>query len=454
VDTTASSVSTERWGAALDYVLNLRAENAAHDGIDQAAHMPTWPVLESAALHGPAGEFVNLVAPHTEADSAALLIPFLVAAGNAAGKVPCRAPDGTTHYLNLFAQLTGATSKARKGSSWRHVERFFERIDPVWAGERIQAGLSSGEGLIWGVRDPIVKREPVRERGRVIDYQEVEIDPGVTDKRLLLVETEFASVLKVLAREGNTLSAVLRQAWDSGNIRTLTKNTPAHATGAHVSIIAHITIEELLRYFDSTEAASGFGNRFLFACVRRSKLLPRGGHIDEAAQSALADKVARALTSARRVIEFNESAYELWDGLYPSLSAERPGLLGSMLARSEAQVSRLAFVYAVLDGCNLVEPQHLLAATALWEYCEASVHYIFGEKLGDPAADSILSALREGKNGMTRTEISNLFGRHVGAERIDRTLERLLRANLAERQIVATGGRSAELWRAKKAKER
>jgi Protein of unknown function (DUF3987) len=413
---------------------------------------PRWPELDPAALYGLAGEFVDLIEPQTEADAAALLGQFLTAFGNAAGKTVCRAPDGTKHYLNLFMLLCGSSSKARKGSSWYFVKQLFDHADTEWTRERVQSGLSSGEGVIWAVRDAIIKREPVREKGRVVDYQDVEVDPGVTDKRLLVFESEFASVLKVLAREGNTLSAIIRQAWDTGDIRTMTKNSPAKATGAHISTVAHITIEELLRYFDSTEAASGFGNRFLFLCVKRSKYLPRGGRVDQAALQALAACLVRALAFARSVseFEFSEAAYKVWDRLYPTLSAERPGLLGSMLARSEAQVSRVAFVYAALDCSRTVEPAHLLAAVALWEYCEASVEYIFGAKLGDPAADAILAALREHKDGLTRTDISNLFARNQSADRIERALDALLRANLVERQPKSS--HTPERWTTKTTK--
>src|SRR5205823_2555764 len=99
---------------------------------------------------------------------------------------------------------------------------------------------SSGEGLIWAVRDRIMKREKVKEKGEV-SYVEVEADPGVSDKRLLVYEPEFANVLKQTERQGNTLSAILRQAWDGLDLRTLTKNSPARSTGAHVSLIGHIT---------------------------------------------------------------------------------------------------------------------------------------------------------------------------------------------------------------------
>ncbi len=48
-----------------------------------------------------------------------------------------------------------------------------------------------------------------------------------------------------MAREGNTLSAIIRQAWDTGNLQVKTRNNPNRATGAHISIIGHITKDEL-----------------------------------------------------------------------------------------------------------------------------------------------------------------------------------------------------------------
>ena len=89
-------------------------------------------------------------------------------------------------------------------------------------------------------------------------------------------------------------SGMLRNLWDRGDVRSLTKTSPVRVTGAHVSIIGHITQDELLRYLDRTEVANGFGNRFVWGCVRRSKLLPDGGRVPEEALRILAQTRARA----------------------------------------------------------------------------------------------------------------------------------------------------------------
>jgi hypothetical protein len=102
----------------------------------------------------------------------------------------------------------------------------------------------------------------------------------VLDKRLLVLEPEFAQVLRQGMRAGNTLSATIRCAWDNGNLQTLTKNDPVKATGAHVCVVGHITADELRAELTATDSANGFANRFIFMCVQRSKTLPFGGPME------------------------------------------------------------------------------------------------------------------------------------------------------------------------------
>ena len=86
-------------------------------------------------------------------------------------------------------------------------------------------------------------------------------------------------------------------------------------------------------------------------------------------------------------IHRNDEARTLWHEVYGPLSEGRPGLAGALLGRAEAHVLRLALLYALLDHSRFIEAPHLMAALALWDYCERSVYYIFGDNLGDPVAD-------------------------------------------------------------------
>lgn len=408
-----------------------------------------WPEpLSDAAYWGLAGDIVRRIEPHSEADPAALLTSLLVAFGNLIGRTAYFEAEGSRHYLNLFTALVGNTSKGRKGSSWSQVSRLCNQFDEPWATTRILKGLSSGEGFIHAVRDPVEQQQPVRDRGRVIEYQNVIVDPGVDDKRLLVIEEEFASVLAVSAREGNILSPRLREAWDTGNLRTMTKN-PVCATGAHVSIIGHITRDELRRLLTLTEQSNGFGNRFLWLCVRRSKCLPEGGRIHEVDFSDLVKRLedARHFATALGAIERDEEAREFWHDIYPALSEGKPGLTGAMLGRAEAQVMRLACLYAVLDRSHLVCIQHLQAALAVWDFCEASTKHIFGSSLGNKEADALNAALRAAHpTGLTRTEISAAFSRNKESAQIDAALRVLVEHGLVRFEIERINNRDVERW--------
>ena len=424
-----------------------------------------WPdPLREEAFHGPAGQFVRIVEPHTEADPAALLGQFLTGAGSILGKNCYFQVERTRHYPNLFSVYVGRSSKARKGTALGHVRRLLEKVDTEWIDRCLKSGLSSGEGLIYAVRDDSSKLEAVRQGGQVKRYEGVTV-PGVHDKRLLVVEEEFASPLKMMSRDGNVLSPVLRNAWDSSPLNTLTKQDPLQATGAHISLIGHTTPMDLSKYLDSTEASNGYGNRHLFFCVDRARLLPLGGDLNEVDLEPIIKQLrdsAELATCAGEhgagSLTFDEAAREMWCDIYPELSAAKPGLLGSMTARAEAQVIRLSSIYALLDSSLDIRIEHLQAALAVWSCCEASCRYLFGGSLGDPDADQILRGLRQKPEGLTRTEISkSVFNRHRSAARIDRALLLLEKHGLARFDARPTKGRPVELWiateTAKKGKE-
>lgn len=428
----------------------------AGDGGERAAaparKNTQWPAdAAPEAFYGLAGDIVRTMEPHTEADPHALLTNILVAFGNAAGPGHHFVVGQEHHGLRLNAILVGETGHGRKGQSWAEIRGLLERVEPDWAGQRITSGLSSGEGLIWAVRDPQSRQEPVKQGGRVVDYEMVVVDAGVSDKRLLVVEPEFARTLKVMGRDGNILSAVVRQAWDSGNLRVLTRNSPIQATGAHISAIGHITREELLRHLDTTEAANGFGNRLMWVAVKRSNVLPEGGSVPDHDLNRLVEGMRNALDFAKQTREMRRDAQarDLWADRYPDLSAGRPGLYGALTGRAEAQVMRLACVYALLDATETVKVPHLLAALAFWSRAEATVRYIFGDATGDVVADAIMQALRA-QGSLTQTDIySGLFGRHHSADRIARALSILQDTGLVASESQETQGRPVTVWRSR-----
>jgi hypothetical protein len=397
-----------------------------------------WPTPpDPAAYHGLAGDVVRRIDPETEADPVAILVQFLAWFGNAIGRSAFYPVGASRHHPNLYVCLVGRTAKARKGTSLAWVRELFTRADPGWSQSRVLGGLSSGEGLIHEVRD---QPAAAGEEGNPFGPER--------DKRLLAVEEEFAGVLRASGREGNTLSAVLRQGFDSGNLGVLTRNHPLRARGAHISLVAHVTRDELVKVLSTLDVSNGLANRFLWVCARRSKLLPDGGNLLDLAD--LTTRLCEALEAARvvRSLSRDTGARDLWHHHYERLTTERPGTLGLVTNRAEVLVLRLSVIYALLDRAGCVRREHLAAALALWDYAERSCRWVFGESAGSDDADELLALLRQaGPAGLTATEISNAFGRHKPAAALKRALTQLCDHGLVSPGRAAAGGRPAEPWK-------
>jgi hypothetical protein len=351
-----------------------------------APDAPGWPgAMGDEAYIGIARRIVEAYDPITEADRAAILLSLLAGFGNLVGRDPHMILDGSRHTCALYVLIVGESAKSRKGTSWNRTAEIMQRTDPQWFESRIVGGLSSGEGLIFEVRDPVVERVRKKdgrrdEDGDLIDddgsgYVESVVDPGVEDKRLLVVETEFAQPLRVLRRESNILSANLRNLWDRGSGGALTKHSRTRATNAHVSIVGHITQEELRREMTETSMFNGFANRFVFVCARRSKRLAGGGALDDWTRDEFGMELATAADWANKVHEvtFDPDAWALYENAYNGeLAVEHAGPYGAVTARGEPMVCRLSMIYALLDGASLIRPQHVRAGLAVWRYCDAS----------------------------------------------------------------------------------
>lgn len=379
--------------------------------------------MADEAFYGLAGDIINLIEPHTEADKNGLLVQLLAAVGNAVGTGVYYRVESTIHNLNLFVVIVGDTSKSRKGTSWNWINRFVRMADDDWH-KCLANGMSSGEGIIYQVRD-------------------TDDEYDKPDRRLMIVEGEFAQALKVARREGNTLSPVLRNAWDGGVLRTLTKNSPVISTNSHISIIGHITEEELMRQLNEVEMANGLGNRFLWVSVRRSKLLPFGGGVDDDRLAPLAYELSQvfAISHDNKVITMEDAARKLWVTFYEQLSDGNGfGLIGSMTARMEAQMVRVACIYAVLDKSHIITTNHLQAAKAVIDYCDRSVRHIFATATGNAIADTILRTLQT-ERGLSRTAIGLMGAGHWKKYQIDEAVAILVEEHSVIEVDISTGGR-------------
>lgn len=391
-----------------------------------------WPAApDRAAYHELLGQIVTTIAPHTEADPVAILTQLLVAFGAAVGRGTFFEVEATRHHPNEFMLLVGDSAKARKGSSWDHVRRLLAAVDPTIE-RRILTGLSSGEGLIWAVRDPTTQ------------------DPGHVDQRLLVIEPEFSSVLRASAREISTLSPTLRSAWDGRPLAILTRTAPARASGAHIALIGHITQTELRRHTTTLELSNGYLNRILIVACRRQRLLPEGGDPDPLNATGLPRLLAATVKHAQTAgqIRLDQDARELWHDAYHQLAQPESGVLGQITARAEAHVIRLALIYALADGARDIRAPHLHAALALHDYAARSAAWALTGATGQPLAEQIHAALHASPAGLTRSQISDTLNHNQPTGQLDRALRALQAAGRATVTQIATGGRPAQLWNA------
>jgi hypothetical protein len=418
-----------------------------------------WPAsIGKAGYYGIAGEFVELVRPHTEADPNAILMAFQTYAGNLLGRNYFVPTGADRHCGNLNTCLVGPTSGGRKGSAISAAEQFFIQGPDAPGMPRVLYGISSGEGVIWAVHDSITKRQYNKQTKT---FEDVVVEENIEDKRTLYCLSELQQSITNMRRPDSILSAVLRQAWDKDRISSPSKNSAATATGAHISMVAGISKEELLAETSTADAQNGTLNRFLFVCCQRARLLPEGDSFYQLTETRewgdLQRRFSRNIRNAAGAplhIPRSVEAQKAWglnqypnDGnLYQKLSQLRPGLWGTVTARAPQQVIRLSLITSVINGYRTIETEHQDAGWEQWRYCDDSCKFIWGDTT-DPTAGRILRGLRDSLQGLTRSEIrSELFFGHISKEDIDSAVAWLSLRGLAYTQMCSTGGRPLEKW--------
>ena len=423
------------------------------------ASVARWPApMRKEAFYGPLGDAVVALEDRVETCREALLFEVIAFHGSAIGRTAYVQVQRTRHYANEYGALVGRSSRSRKGSVRDVAADLIGFADPGWKENAIIGGATSGEGIVNAVRDPVIRKRRASQKDRddpamsdAIDdegYIVEEVDAGVSDKRKVFDEGELSVVYKVASREGNILSEKLRDFFDKGSGQITNKNSPARATNAHVTINGHITAEELRARLTELDAASGWANRFLYCATRRVRRLPFGS-IDDDQIKALTPPIKQGLDWARKHkprLTWGESAVGRWRQFYNAISDDTEGLTGRLTDRAEAHVLRIAISYAVADRSRTIERPHLEAALAVWDYCAASVAWIWGAALGSAKAERILAALKQ-RDERSRTELYDLFSRHVDEREMTEARDLLRTRGYVDMTIVPTGGRPVEIWK-------
>ena len=408
-----------------------------------AADAPWNVTLPDVAMPGVLGDIIRTVETGTEADPAAILVSLLAACGVAVGLGPRLEIGGTSHYARTHLLIVGRTAEGRKGESWAVVQRIMRgALGEAWDTYEI-SGLSSGEGLIQAVEDG-----------------EREGNEPVPEKRRVVFESEFARTLRVSRREANTLSSVLRQAWDSNSYGIMTR-VARRATNVHLAVVGQITPEELRSEVDLLDQQNGLLNRFLL-CYSHRRVLRPTPVIDSRALDAHADSLGRVLRAGEpaRLYDRDREADLLWREVYLAMN-DLSAPIPAVEARGAPMIARLSLLYAVLDGANIIRASHLRAAVEVWWYAVQSTRRAYGERaarFGDPVADAILREFRdqariEGRRPVvSQSDVHASLGRNTGRGGVTTALRLLAEHGLLERVVQSSdasrkAGRPSVNWR-------
>lgn len=396
----------------------------------EESHSPLTPYgnkeLFEDSLHGLPGRIVKQVDRYTEADPAAVLLQLLCMFANCIGLSPHLKIGNRIHNARIYVSVVGGTSTGRKGTSMSVAKDLMQAADEEYVKNCFIKGASTGEGIISA------------------------FSSAQGEKKLQIIEEEFSSILSRKKRDGSVMSEVLREGYDSSSFQITNKNSPIKVDNSHLSLIVHITPQELEKTFASVDAANGFANRFIWLISHRSKLLSKGSTVPDSLNRDLALEIRQTLEVARAFseIKFHDSTSTLWDKLYFELNEEIPGVVGAISARGVVNTFRLALIYALFDKSNVILPAHLEAAYSLWMYSLDCIRKIFAKDELSSLANRIYSEILT-ETAITKTDLSRALSGHKDRVLTESALEELAQRDLIERSMESTAGRSRELIRRK-----
>ena len=419
--------------------MSSRSAEVPHSGLAAAKatandqFLPPRP--DPACFYGLVGDVAREGSDGNEASPIAIAGNFMAYLSCAIGRGPYLAVGNTSHHTRIFSLHIGRSGRGRKGDALSLVMRIDESLRgkrPDLAPQVHRGGLSSREGLAALIHD-----------GYMFGKQQV---PAIRDKRLWIVESEFANVLQQCRRGGNTLSAALRDCWDGVDLKPATKSNKVYATAPHIGLSGAITPAELLTLMQQRELQNGFANRFLMVWAERGEVHPFPKRSTQANVDALADRIIDILEftglpdetiNDHKALTLSREARLRYAHIYrEDLSGDCEDLLmESVLERRAPMLLRIAMLFALTDQQEEIEVQHINAALRWIEYATASARFTFSAlKMAQTATQVELTAGKIveflAKNGSTTRKdlIVRCFQRHHPVALIDAGLSHLSKA--------------------------
>lgn len=404
---------------------------------------PTW---SDDILYGIAGNIIRKASAYCEAHPASMYLDLLVSMGNIFGRGPYFKVNSTKHFTNEFAALVGETATARKGTGADSVKNLLSQIDADWLNKRTMSGFGSAQAIISAIRDSFV--QSVRDKKGVNGFKDIVVQ-GVEDKRLFIREAELSQVFNLANMKDSQVDVILRLGWDGSSLQNIVKGKSADGISQsvgcrepHFSISAATNVPELLKKMPQGADSNGFGNRFLYCYMYRTKKCPNGGPEMDWSKEVVELVDTIGFAQGVKHVGMSKAANAMWIRLYMDMEDHLPsGLIGLMIARRTAHIKRLAMIFALLDKKDQIDSCHLRAAKKLWDYCEDSARYIF---TGCSLEQQRILKFVTDHQPVTLTRIrEELFQRNKKAEWIKLQTDDLIRNGFLSitDQVIAPGKR-------------
>ena len=329
-----------------------------NDGAAVAAHRNA-PQPDPAGLYGLIGDVARAGSDGTETNAYAIAANFMAYLSCAVGRGVYLPIGNTRHHARLFCLHIGRSGRGRKGDAVSlvlRIDQALRAMDNAFAPQIHRGGLSTREGLAALIHDGY-------RQGR----QDV---PAIEDKRLWVVESEFANVLHQGRRDGNTLSAALRDCWDGVDLKPATKSNRLYASDPHVCLSGAISPGELTGLMSARELTNGFANRFLMIWAERTRMLPFPKETPQVVVEQLAARTREVLAFVRADqhgerdhlrMELSPQAQWSYSQLYRGELNDDlgDGVIGALLERRAPMLLRLAMLMALTDLQTRIDAQHI-----------------------------------------------------------------------------------------------
>lgn len=430
--------------------------NKGRDCANLGQEPPEWdalatpPKADPLMFYGLLGRFARQAAEGTEVNPVAAMAAAMTWLSGSMGRNPVIHVGNDWHRLNLFAKHVGRSSRGGKNMALGLLKDVIKVIGKLPDGAALcpqmhSGGLSSREGLAWLIHDGY-------KQGKE------EFLP-IADKRLFVVETEFANVLAQGKRDNNTLSTALRDAWDGGSIKPAVKGCRVWATRTHIALYGCITPGELRSRMASNDLSNGFANRFMIFWAERQGCIPFPQRARDEVADGFAQEFGKIIRhglggypseTSPRVLRMSKQGAGLYADCYREFRQPHPAgeLITGLLERRAPMLLRISGLFAMTDLQDEICRKHIEAAKCWMDYYTGSVAMIFAPTVDAEAeahrnedAEKLLAWLRDRGGWQARTAIIKVcFSGHLPADAINTALERLSLEGRIERRDVGDKG--------------